>query len=184
MEFKKQLFIFSDFKIENIKIILGEVSLQEIELKLYANTFPKNKVLGNLIYAHDNLYNLGATQNRFKYVYVVSEYNPSILNAIKLSNLIVLVIEISTSDHADFLSNFGSELEKILDLQYEISEAWQHAGISMAYQSKKINSYIDSCEQHLSDAQSDVSSIVKEIYKNYKRIYQVYSALQVEDHHR
>ena len=184
MEFKKQLFIFSYSRIKNIESILKEVSYQEIELKPYGNNFPNNQVLSNLTFLNSKFFHLEVTQDKFEYVYIICEYNPHIMNLIKLLRFKGSAIEIASSSHANYLIDLCYELDQILDLHYYVYLAWEHAGFSITYKSKKISSYIDSCEQHLIDARSDLTVIAEELFKNYKRIYLVYSALQVEDHHR
>jgi len=179
MEFKKQLFIFSFFKIENIKNIISTSQFEEIDLRSKHYHTANNQDLDNVMSVHSHFSEFGLMPDRFAYVIIIPNYSPAIYSAIKHAKFDALVINIKSPDFRDCLSRMNYELSGGYDLYSAINMAWSESGYQMDYPSKRITSLIDSSYQYLKDACDNLREVAKEIHKVYEKNYQVYSNLSL-----
>jgi hypothetical protein len=180
MEFKKQLFIFSKVKLNDIKTIFSNSNVHELEasIKKYHDL---NNDLNDVIDIHEHFYEFGLMKfEKFPYIYVFSEHSTSVLNKIKKLGLNLMVIEIKSLQHSKNLYFFLHELRSGYDLLSSISLAWSESGFSHNFKSVKVNNYLDCCSQSLDDAKDYLRKIANEFYKVYKNEYQPYSNLAME----
>lgn len=180
MEFKKQLFIFSFFKIENIKNIISANQFEEIDLRSKHFHAANNYDLDNVMSIHSHFSEFGLMPHGFAYVIIIPDYTPAIYSAIKLAKFDALVIDIKSPAFRDCLLRMDYELSGGYELYSSINMAWSESGYQMDYPSKKITSLIDSSYQYLKDACDNLREVAKEIHKVYKKNYQMYSNLSLE----
>jgi len=180
MEFKKQLFIFSFFKLENIKNILPSEKFEEIDLRSKHYHTANNYELDNVMSVHSHFSEFGLMSDRFAYVIIIPNYTPAIYSAIKIAKLDALVIDIKSPDYKKCLLTIDYELSGGYELYSSINIASSKSGYVMDYPSKKISSLINSSYQYLEDASNNLHDVAKEIYKVYKKNYQMYSNLSLE----
>ena len=181
MEFKKQLFIFSKVKLNDIKTIFSTSNVQEIEASMQKYYDLNNNDLNDVIGIHVHFSEFGLMKfEKFPYIYVFSEHNTNVLNKIKKLNLNLMVIEIKSLKHSKNLYYFRRELNNGYDLLNSISLAWSESGFSHDFKSVKVNNYLHCCCQSLDDAKDYLRKIANEFYKVYKNEYQPYSNLAME----
>ena len=183
MEFKKQLFIFSFFKIENIRNIISSDQFEEIDLRSKHYHAANNQDLGNVMSVHSHFSEFGLMPHGFAYVIIIPNYTPAIYSAIKLAKFDALVIDIKSPAFWDCLLRMDYELSEGYELYSSINMAWSESGYQMDYSNKRITSLIDSSYQHLEDACDNLREVAKEIHKVYKKNYQIYSNLSLEPYY-
>jgi hypothetical protein len=183
MEFKKQLFIFSYFKLKDINNILSENQFEEIDLRSKHYYQVDNYDLSNVMSVHTNFSEFGLMNNGFGYVIIIPNYTPAIYSAIKLAKFDALVIDIKSPDLSDCLVQITYDLSGGYELYSSINIASSKSVYVMDYQSKRIDSLIKSSYQHLEDAGNNLCDVAKEIYRVYKKNYHVYSNLSLGRHY-